>query len=554
MRHKHQLLLLSLVIFLLALVPRVTLKTHTTHDEAAHWVRRSANFLDAMQTGDVKATAQAFHPGVMTTWLGAAGILLDNAINGENHAETNNIQYRYNIRFFYSLTTAICVAIGFLFLIRLFKVSVAFLAALLWAFNIFLIEHSGILHVDGLSSSFMFLAFLSGLIGLQFDDEPHRYRFEDQVRWRWWLASAAFGGLAVLTKYTTGSVFGILGLQMLFVNYRHLRLRRLAAQVWPFVVWLIVAFSVFFVLFPAMWGFHFDAIFNRIDSGVNNVFVGHYNYFLGENTFDPGPLFYPITFVFRLTPWALIGLLILPFALWDSRMRIQRAKITAFFLFIIITVALMLIQPKKMDRYILPVYFAADVLAAIGLLGGINALINRTIGQSQRRNISIGGVWVAGIIIMASFWWMYHEYPRAYYNPLLGGGSTAVETFTVGGGEGLEQAAEWLIDNEANLCDQTIISDDSSTLGVYFPDCVNVIPMADWPMAMRDADYAIFYIAHRQRYEFYHSDIIRDAFATLPSEHTVSVYGMRYADLYDLNAHPPAIDWAAIDAALEDTP
>src|SRR5258706_15292737 len=76
-------LLSYLLIGLVALVPRIwDLGGFVTLDEINFWLRRSEEFLKAIQSGDYAATALAPHPGVTTMWLGRAGLVLRRALAG----------------------------------------------------------------------------------------------------------------------------------------------------------------------------------------------------------------------------------------------------------------------------------------------------------------------------------------------------------------------------------------------------------------------------------------------------------------------------------------
>src|SRR4051794_27044568 len=68
-------LLLFVLLFLAAWLPRVAqIDSFVTPDER-RWLQRSADFLFALDTGDYAATYQAGHPGVTVMWAGAAGIM-----------------------------------------------------------------------------------------------------------------------------------------------------------------------------------------------------------------------------------------------------------------------------------------------------------------------------------------------------------------------------------------------------------------------------------------------------------------------------------------------
>jgi hypothetical protein len=73
--------MISLGIFLLALIPRAyDLPRFVTADEAK-WVYRSAQFLSALLNGDFPATNVNLTPAVTTTWLGGLGLAVHYYLN-----------------------------------------------------------------------------------------------------------------------------------------------------------------------------------------------------------------------------------------------------------------------------------------------------------------------------------------------------------------------------------------------------------------------------------------------------------------------------------------
>src|SRR5207237_9147416 len=94
------------------------------------------------------------------------------------------------------------------------------------------------------------------------------------------------------------------------------------------------------------------------------------NFFMGREDDSPGPLFYPVALALRLTPWTLLGLLLLPIAWRRLRaMAPARRDLALLALYVIVFVAAMSLFPKKFNRYIEPVFPALDILAAVGLMG-----------------------------------------------------------------------------------------------------------------------------------------------------------------------------------------
>lgn len=535
--------LLFIAIFAIALVPRIIPRDHITIDEAAHWVGRSENFRQALIEGDWRSTSLAFHPGVMTMWSGMFGIIVDEIISGDDLRETDNLTYRINARRIISVVNAFLIALSFVFMIRLFPERIALLAALLAALSPYMIEHGSILHVDGLSTGFMYLSFLAGIIALGFDTGGYVYNVQSQTRWPWWIASAIFGGLTMITKVTTVSVFGILVFFMLVVNWRHLRWRLLPRQMGPFFAWGLIAIVTAVGLYPATWT-AMDSVFDRFLTGVDNVYVGHYNYFLGEPTIHPGPLFYVVTTAYRITPIVMIGLLLAPFVLSRKQFRPYRERILSLVLFVVLFTALMMIQRKQQDRYVLPIFPALYVFAAFGLTFGADHLWH-AFNKRRRTPLVLNRslVWAIVLVPLIAFWIAYHPYLRAYYNPLLGGGPAAKALIRIGSGEGLDQAGKWIAQNHESNCDIDVISENMSSLQVHVP-CANVISPRFWPQYIREADYVVLYIAFQQRQLYAYLDSV---FEPLEPAHVVRINHIDYAYVYDLKQTPPEIDWDLLE-------
>ena len=114
------------------------------------------------------------------------------------------------------------------------------------------------------------------------------------------------------------------------------------------------------------------------------------NFFLGQHTDVPGPMFYPVALAMRTTPVTLIGLLLLPIAMFISQ-RTTRATtttptqatrdtttmrdLTVLAGWILLFTLAMSIFPKKFNRYLVPVFPALDILAAVGLVGMVQMVI-----------------------------------------------------------------------------------------------------------------------------------------------------------------------------------
>lgn len=499
-----------LFILLLALVPRLASPQILTYDEGRYWVNRSENFLDALKTGQIEETAQSFHPGVMTMWFGAAGITIDRIINGEDHATVDPMQYRSNIRVVMAVVNALGVLAGWFLLRHLLGPRPALLAALLWATDPYIIAHSRILHVDGLTTTTMFLSFLTGWIAFKLDSG--RYNPNWSVRWRWLAASAALGGIATLTKFTALSVVGLLGVVVLVANWKFFRASRLPRMAMPFIAWGLIAVIVWFALYPATWA-HFDRVIDRLTLGVEVAFEGHLNFFLGEPTIQPGPIYYLLALALRVTPWVMMGLVAAPFALRLYRQ--QSHLLFGLFLYAVLFLAIMTLQRKQLDRYMLPVFPVLYVFAAVGLLWIVDRL-----------HIPGRTMWSVATLVMVVNTWISYPYEIAYYNPLLGGAATAERTLLVGWGEGLDQAVDYIESDSDDVCATNIMSAYHELVDIYLP-CSSITPLDEDRMA--DADYIVFYINQLQR--GFNQPLI-DALAESDPAYVARINGVDFAYVY----------------------
>jgi len=196
-----------LLLFVLALIPRALAHSDiVTVDEAYHWFDRVETFLGYIEQGDYASTNIVGHPGVTTLWLGAAGVLTHRYLAAAGWIApeiADPALYRAIVRLPIAIVAALCVALAYPLMRRLFGGRVALLAALLWAGEPFLIAHAQLLHLDALLTSFVVLALLLALFAFAFDMEGSNICQEQchtVVRWRYLAASGLVAGLAFLTK------------------------------------------------------------------------------------------------------------------------------------------------------------------------------------------------------------------------------------------------------------------------------------------------------------------------------------------------------------------
>ncbi len=210
-----------------------------------------------------------------------------------------------------------------------------------------------------------------------------------------------------------------------------------------FIPWVALVAVTFVGLWPAMWVAPIN-ILSRIVDEMRVYAAGHElpNFFLGHNTDDPGPLFYPVAYLFRATPASLIGLVAAAVLGWRRRppldAPVRRWSTLGLVAFAVLFAVVMTQSAKKFDRYLSPTFVALDIVAALGWLGLVQAALGwwyerRSGGSSAVSSptpSSLGRLsgWVvlaALLLLHGVFALAHYPYYLTYYNPLVGGSRTA---------------------------------------------------------------------------------------------------------------------------------
>ncbi len=425
--------------FLLRLAP---LGRYVTPDEPA-WVYRSIRFGDALSARDWAAVPSTGHPGATTMWLGAAGVAVQRLLDPTGSAAhldwirrldwltpENGEAFR-RLAFFLPwgrVAVALVATLG-LFLLypllaRLFDRRVALLTVGLLAFDPFLTGHSGLLHTDALLATLSFIALATALNGLR---EP--------LCAIWWASAGFFAGLALLSK-TLALILPPFILLLLAIHHLRRAPRKYSSFIVHSSLFIAALLVTFFALYPALWADPLEVgralsgfAGRRVKEALQPVF------FLGQMTYSPGPLFYPVVFLFRVSPIVLIGLII---GLVTLR-RLSPNRRFAFLTLLAFAVLLgagMSLGAKKHDRYLLPAFPPLALAAALG----IDQLVHIPNLSVQRASQSTHLL----IIFQALIALVFAAYPLSYCNPLLGGPLVVDRVLAVDWGEGMGAAARQL--------------------------------------------------------------------------------------------------------------
>jgi hypothetical protein len=565
--------LLLLTIFVAALLPRLlSLSTFMTADEDDQMMF-ATHFLKSVLHGNFGGALVLGYPGVPTLILGAGGVAARylfhymgwytlpwataDFFTTLDQVTTRFGQFDYPLDFLVWLRVPLVLAatlaiVGiFLMIRRLVNLPVAVIAALLLAFDPFILAHSRIIHVDAPMAYFMFLSFLAFLL------------FLDNGGWKWLLLSGLFGGLAGLSKTPAailGPILVVCGVIFALLpppgQPRSLRWKRLIIAL---LVWALIAVAAIFALWPSMWSRPLFAI-NWLVRNVQSVNSGAHpttGVFWNPLQSDQNPYYYLLVFPFHLTPLTMVGLLFSLLmtaagllnrwrnpARWSARML---PLLLSLVVYVIAFIAPVSVIARRGDRYILPVYFAAGLLAALAGWWLATGLIERLPGLVSRLRLTVprlvGGLLALQIVSVLG----YHPYYLAYFNPLVGGPWLAPYYLNVGWGEGMDVAARYM--NALTGRDAPRVTAwYSQQFAPYYRG--QTIDLSSEQAALT-ADYAVFYINQVQR-GFPSQEILNYFRQRQPAE-TIALGGIEYAWIYQgpvISQEPAAGMTFPLDAVL----
>jgi 4-amino-4-deoxy-L-arabinose transferase-like glycosyltransferase len=421
--------------------------------------------------------------------------------------------------------------------VRLLGFWPALLSLMMIALDPFYIAHSRLLHLDALLSSFILLALLS----------LSNYLYRGHHK-RDLVISGIATGLACLTKSPALFLIPFTALLLLLDETgwkwsglpRQLSVwRRLFANL---LIWGSVALAVGVLLWPAMWVQPLQTIYFVLRAMAGHAAKGHEAsiYFNGAVIDgDPGLHFYPVTYLWRASPFVLAGLVLVCGTIHKPRLMSpqERRVILSLALFALLYSASMTLGAKKWDRYLLPVYLPLDLVAALGWLAASRSLLAWQ--PRVARPILMG---CSLLLLSLSLTTLLYVYPYylSYYNPLLGGTVQAPAVMMIGWGEGLDQAAHFL-NRQPDAETMTVASGiwtgsfsyffKGRLKGTTFDPATSEV--AEWSAT----DYLVIYINQWQRNRL--SPELLDYLAKLTPVYRVQLQGLEYVRVYDLRQVPP---------------
>jgi len=582
--------LVFLALFLAAWVPRTLgLDMFVTADERK-WMTRSANVLYAVAHGDLLHTYQREHPAVTNTYLGALGVLAvmpDYAQQAPGYFNPDIEEWEGWLhanaprgreaplamlawaRAATVFVVALVLTLTFFPLRRLFGGWPAAVGALFVALSPMAIAYTRQVQPDGLHSVFMYAALIFFLSWLYAGQRRRDLWAAGILMGLGWLTKtpvlflAFIGGILVVIELWRNHLVTSSPAHLVTSSSRHPLTRSLLTG---YVLWGVIASAVFFLLWPAMW---IDpiGIFTKMYLEMTVYIEGHINpnFFMGQVTHDPGPLFYPIAWFFRTTPAVLVGVVILAGALLRAGMRFggighrrdeeavpaaphaptvalltapaSRRAAWALIFFALVFTLLMTLPAKKFDRYLLPTFFVLDLLGSLGwawLAGWVWRKLQTPARAAWQPLAAAAAVLLLALLPLHGLLNLPHyPYYLTYFNPLAGGTRTAPDVMFIGWGEGLDEAGRWL-DAQPEAEKKRAVSWYAGGPLSYFFRGEAVGVLAGSRMPWLDTDYVVTYINQVQREIPTRAAL--DFFAAQTPVYTATIAGLEMARVYDMRA------------------
>lgn len=523
------------------------------------WLGSAGRMFAGLATGDLAATFQLPHPGLPTLWSGVVAYLLaardfpvvpsqdfyyhsvDVDLRRLGHDPMGLLVGARTVKL---LVQAALLSLSAWLLRDLFGPGVALVAGTLIVFEPFLIGHDRFLHIDGMTAIASLAAVLA--IGAAAGRSGRRQ----------WMLAGALTAVAILTRFTVGVIVPVAGLLIVLPALLALACRRGAGGVretsaraaGTLLVYGGTAVAATLVVWPAllvdpmtiadrMWEYSRAA---AVEGHELPIFYGG-RIVAG----DPGPGFYAEAIAWRITPAVVVGILLLIVATAATaarRVRLIPATATpaliALLLFGASYVTVMEFGAKKIDRYMVPVFPILDVLAAIGIVGAAGWLWR---GRHRSRRVLSAGLVALLLTIQVGAAWSDRQYGMDYYTPLLGGIDGAQDRMQLGWGEGLDQAAAFILSQPGGATAVVRSQNDPATLLYLLPASTTVLssnlPGDAWGLdAWSTTD---FYVAYLPQWERGLNPLMQDQAVRYPAALTVRIHDVAFARVYDLRTIPP---------------
>ena len=498
-------LLIGICIFLSALFLRLwQVNSEAINPDEYHWHDRTNLFYHAIEEGRLQDTMTAGHPGATVTWQSMLSLrtlrhvyrLFDPTFDYQSYpylpSTFDRVHFAYVLPII--LITSLFIAFSYFALKQLTNQNFAIISSLLVLSNVYFLAHSRVVQMDALQTSFIIASILTALL------------FHQSKKKAWFLATGILLGLNVMTKIYGLSILPILWLILCWGDLKVLVAQRtpkpLVAVVRKTFFIILISCLISVLLLPA-WVFNFshtlDAFYTAIfEEGLKGAWEGN-EFFWGQIRLNGEPrIFYLLVLWFRQSLISFIALPLTLFLLLKNKIGDVRIRhLTQVFLFSAVYWTLILSIPnKKEDRYILETIVLLDIVSAGGLYWLYQNIKTRFANSfifHKAYFIYLLTLLIFTFPFLISSRGLGYEY-LGYYNPLLGGNTSAVRYIRVGWGEGLRNVTSFF----NSLEDVENIRVSSWYEGALAPNCLCEV-RPTFRYRDEDVKYVVYYVNQMQR-------------------------------------------------------
>lgn len=543
---------------LAALVPRLLTAGHLMSWDERLWLARSEQFSQAvvsLDLGDATASPDqrlATMPGVPTMWVGTvarwiwlAGRSLS-LWSSEDETFVTSVAALRISQVLMALVVSALIGLLALLVARWVGPLPAIIVGLLLASEPYLVAQGAVLHTDSLVA----LCGVGGLIALCLSlGIPHPTSWQGSRR-----AAVLAGTLLAASLLTKLSALPILLSAAMLVVWvaapprprprqapaanepadgtpaalplTRPELRRVALGVSASGLALTV------LLYPALWAAPLQEL-SSLAKTFSLAGDGHPQFFLGERTLTPGPLYVPVTIAFRSTPWFLLSAIIGLVLGWRRPYRGTTALLAVIGVPGLLVVSL---ASKQVARY--AVGTIVVLILVVGVVFGTalsrwasnrpendDGAAGATRPTYRRHLVALTMSLLVGVGLVAHAA-VVAPWGSLYFNPALGGEGTARDVITLGSGIPLDRPGAFIAEREGQACDDRITI-RVVRLRQAFP-CGHLVTGTD-PDQYLTYDYVVLYADERQRLD---PEVVADLTEGRPLLRVDTVDGVRFIETY----------------------
>lgn len=556
---------LALLLLALTLPSRLTNVDRAVNIDEPWWVISSANFYYAVTHRDFQDTYFEYHPGVTNMWIISTAMHIyfpEYRGFGQGYFDQRKPFFEEFMRehgretldlvrcarYIQAGVLAVLAVTAFFLLSLVVGQYAAFLSIALATISPFFLGHSRLLNMETMTTSFVLVSFLALFV----------YLYKDRKLFFLLVSGAGFG-FAQLTKSTSIGLLGVVGLMFLlglFARDGRAFASKLLDAVKTFAIWFVAAALVYFIIWPGMW----------VDPArmLGEVYGNAFSYAFQGARLDVTEELDPAEFsvvtrsdgvLLYLRYWASgttfitwLGLVFAAaffFSKDRDRMSAMVKSLVGYLVLLGILYILMfgIAQGRNHAHYIMNSFVSFDVIAGVGWMGALLWT------QSRWKGLPHAYVTLAGLAILVlgqiGFGIPYAPYYFTYKNPF------AREAATLGYGEGLAQASDYLSQKPDAKDITAYVYNGMGTFSFYFPGETLVLKriylIKDEFDAvtsdMRNSDYLVLYPITRAMHPETEKLLVELEGVVKP-EKVIYINGLEYIQIYRVADIPESVDKA----------